>query len=87
MQLSGLPARFAWRGIYLAKLPTLADRMLVLLDWVTDLVAPVDIVQVPQGRQQRVLSGKRPVAPAASAHEQPTAPDGQPARGERVPTS
>ena len=40
LQLSGLPAWFAWRGIYLAKLPTLADRMLVLLDWIDRLGCP-----------------------------------------------
>jgi len=83
LQLSGLPAWFAWRGIYLAKLPTLADRMLVLLDWITDLVAPVDIVQYPQGRKQRALLAKQPAEPAAS---QPTAPDEQPDVGQKVPT-
>ena len=86
MQLSGLPAWFAWRGIYLAKLPTLADRMLVLLNWVTDLVAPVDIVQNPQGRLQRVLPGKSPAEPALAAQEQPRAPDGHPAAGQKVPS-
>jgi NADH:ubiquinone reductase (H+-translocating) len=90
-QLSGLPAWFAWRGIYLFKLPTIADRVLVLLDWITDLVAPVDIVQIPQGRQQRVMPGKKPVEPAASvekpsAAQKPTAPDGQPAAGQKVPS-
>jgi NADH dehydrogenase len=91
-QLSGLPAWFAWRGIYLFKLPTLADRMLVLLNWITDLVAPVDVVQVPQGRQQRVLPGKRPFEPVASAADsstaarQPAAPDEQPAAGQKVPS-
>lgn len=85
-QLSGLPAWFAWRGIYLAKLPTLADRMLVLLDWMTDLVAPVDIVQAPRGRKEWLFAGKRPGEMSTQAHEQPTAPDGQPATGERVPS-
>jgi NADH dehydrogenase len=84
LQLSGLPAWFAWRGIYLAKLPTLADRMLVLVNWITDLVAPADIVQVPQGRQQRVLPGKRPVEPAVPS--QLPSPDGQPAIGQQVPS-
>jgi NADH dehydrogenase len=86
IQLSGLPAWFAWRGIYLFKLPTLADRMLVLLNWFTDLVAPVDVVQIPQGRQQRVMLSKRPVEPAASTVERPAAPDGQPAPGQKVPS-
>lgn len=47
LRLSGLPAWFAWRGIYLAKLPTLADKVRVGLDWITDLFAPVDTVQLP----------------------------------------
>lgn len=82
-QFSGLPAWFAWRGIYLAKLPTLADRMLVLLAWLSDLVAPVDIVQVPLGRRRRYLTEKMPIEPAATARSQPTAP-GQPASGQTV---
>jgi NADH dehydrogenase len=47
LRLSGLPAWFAWRGIYLAKLPTLSDKVRVGLDWITDLFAPVDTVQLP----------------------------------------
>lgn len=65
LKLSGLPAWFAWRGIYLAKLPTVADRALVALNWLTDLFAPVDIVQIPIGRQHRLLRGKQPVPPAS----------------------
>jgi NADH dehydrogenase len=55
LQLSGLPAWLAWRGIYLAKLPTLSDKVLVLLDWITDLFAPVDIIQIPVGRGTRII--------------------------------
>jgi NADH dehydrogenase FAD-containing subunit len=47
IRLSGLPAWFAWRGIYLAKLPTFADKMRVGLDWAIELFAPVDTVQFP----------------------------------------
>lgn len=47
VRLSGLPAWFAWRGIYLAKLPTFTDKVRVGLDWITDLFAPVDTVQLP----------------------------------------
>ncbi len=46
-RFSGLPAWFAWRGIYLAKLPTLSDKVRVGLDWISDLFAPVDTVQLP----------------------------------------
>ena len=60
VRLSGLPAWFAWRGIYLAKLPTLGDRLLVFLDWITDLFAPVDIVQLQMDRNIRIFKEKRP---------------------------
>lgn len=51
VRLSGLPAWFAWRGIYLAKLPTFADEVRIGLDWITDLFAPVDTVQLPIVRE------------------------------------
>jgi len=47
LRLSGLPAWLAWRGIYLAKTPTLTDRVRIGLDWITDLFAPVDTVELP----------------------------------------
>jgi NADH:ubiquinone reductase (H+-translocating) len=46
-RLSGLPAWFAWRGIYLAKLPNWGDKMRVGLDWLANLFAPVDTAQLP----------------------------------------
>jgi len=84
VHLSGLLAWIAWRGVYLFKLPTLTDRMLVLLDWMTDLVAPVDIVQVPLGRKRFVgammADESRTATPATTAKEQ------QPASGQSVPS-
>src|SRR5215469_6542213 len=50
-QFSGLPAWFAWRGIYLAKLPTLSDKIRVGLDWFTNVFAPIDTVQLPVIRE------------------------------------
>jgi NADH:ubiquinone reductase (H+-translocating) len=47
LRLSGLPAWFAWRGIYLAKMPTLTNKVRIGLDWITDLFAPVDTVELP----------------------------------------
>jgi NADH dehydrogenase len=85
LRLSGLPAWLAWRSVYLAKLPTLADRMLVLLDWITDLVAPVDIIQIPLGRK-RFVAAKMPVELAAAAESQPPAKEQQPASGQAVPS-
>jgi NADH dehydrogenase len=84
LHLSGLLAWFAWRGVYLFKLPTLADRMLVLLDWMTDLVAPVDIVQVPLGRK-RFVGAMVPDESRTAAPPQPTAKEQQPASGQAVP--
>jgi hypothetical protein len=73
MQLAGLAGWFAWSGVYLCKLPTLADRMVILLTWFTNLVAPADIVQAPQGRLQRVVPGKMPAEAKSTAQEQPRA--------------
>jgi len=55
LRLSGLPAWFAWRAIYLAKLPTLSDKVRVGLDWITDLFAPVDTLQLPIIRENVAL--------------------------------
>lgn len=41
---SGLGAWILWRGIYLAKLPGIENRIRVLLDWSLDMVFPRDIV-------------------------------------------
>ncbi|HLJ81886.1 MAG TPA: NAD(P)/FAD-dependent oxidoreductase [Ktedonobacterales bacterium] len=84
LRLSGLPAWFAWRGIYLAKLPTLADKVRVGLDWLTDLFAPVDTVQLPIIRENlsaltAILSADAmppaslPNAPAALSPSAPVA--------------
>ena len=79
VRLSGLPAWFAWRGIYLAKLPTMADKALILLEWISDLFAPVDIVQVQLGRNTRIIHEKRPpslwsASPTEAATAQPIPP-------------
>lgn len=44
---SGLPAWFAWRAIYLAKLPVFSRQLRVLLDWLLEVVLPTDVVQLP----------------------------------------
>ena len=45
MQFSGLFAWAMWRGIYLAKLPGLEQKIRVLIDWTVELFFPPDIVQ------------------------------------------
>jgi NADH dehydrogenase len=51
LRLSGLPAWLAWRAIYLAKMPTLADKVRIGLDWITELVTPIDTTQIPLGKE------------------------------------
>jgi NADH dehydrogenase len=57
VRLSGLPAWFAWRGIYLAKLPTFSSKVRIGLDWVTDLFAPVETMQLPIVRENAASIG------------------------------
>ncbi|HUE43856.1 MAG TPA: NAD(P)/FAD-dependent oxidoreductase [Candidatus Sulfotelmatobacter sp.] len=45
MQFSGLFAWAMWRGIYLAKLPGIEQKIRVLMDWAVELFFPPDIVQ------------------------------------------
>src|SRR3984885_14868777 len=45
MRFSGLLAWAMWRGIYLAKLPGLEQKIRVLIDWTVELFFPPDIVQ------------------------------------------
>ena len=45
MQFSGLLAWAMWRGIYLAKLPGIEQKIRVLIDWTVELFFPPDIVQ------------------------------------------
>ncbi|HVZ35184.1 MAG TPA: cyclic nucleotide-binding domain-containing protein, partial [Polyangiaceae bacterium] len=46
VRLSGFLAWFAWRTVYLAKLPGLVRRLRVALDWTLDLFFPRDITQL-----------------------------------------
>lgn len=43
---AGMLAWWLWRGIYLAKLPTLQKKFRVSLDWLVDLFFPRDIVEL-----------------------------------------
>ncbi|MBU0754745.1 MAG: NAD(P)/FAD-dependent oxidoreductase [Planctomycetes bacterium] len=46
MKLSGFPAWFLWRTVYLLKMPGLARKTRLALDWTLDLLFPRDIVQL-----------------------------------------
>ncbi|HUN61696.1 MAG TPA: FAD-dependent oxidoreductase [Candidatus Sulfotelmatobacter sp.] len=43
MRVSGFPAWFMWRGVYLLKLPTWSRRCKVALDWTWDVLFPRDL--------------------------------------------
>ncbi|HEV8193199.1 MAG TPA: NAD(P)/FAD-dependent oxidoreductase [Ktedonobacterales bacterium] len=62
-RISGLPAWFAWRGIYLAKLPTFASKVRIGLDWITNLFAPVDTVQLPIMKENLAATEARLMLP------------------------
>lgn len=71
-KLSGFPAWFLWRTVYLMKMPGLARRLRVALDWTMDLLLPKDIVQLglTEGRARADVSAAFPRG------------DGRPAAGE-----
>ncbi len=46
VKLSGFPAWFLWRTVYLMKMPTWSRRIRVALDWTLDLFLRADIVQL-----------------------------------------
>lgn len=52
--LSGFIAWFLWRGIYLAKLPTLARKLEVAIDWAWQLFFAPNTVQLQMSRTNRV---------------------------------
>jgi NADH dehydrogenase len=53
IRLSGFIAWFIWRGIYLAKMPTLARKIQIAFDWAWQLFFPRDIVQLNLGQTER----------------------------------
>jgi NADH dehydrogenase len=77
LRLSGLPAWFAWRGIYLAKLPTFGDKMRVGLDWISDLFAPVDTVQMPIMRENLASIEAKIQADSSATAATPNSPTAQ----------
>lgn len=53
IKISGFAAWFLWRTVYLFKMPGLARKIRIALDWTADLIFPRDYVQfgVPRGRR------------------------------------
>jgi NADH:ubiquinone reductase (H+-translocating) len=54
LRLTGFFAWFLWRTVYLAKLPGLARRLRVALDWTLDLLFPRDITQLSVSRHDHL---------------------------------
>jgi NADH dehydrogenase len=54
LRLSGLPAWFVWRGIYLSKMPTLARKVQIAFDWLWQIFFPRDIVQLNLWQTERL---------------------------------
>ena len=54
LNLSGFPAWFIWRTIYLLKLPGWGRRFKVAASWTLDLFLPPDLVQLRLGSMQGI---------------------------------
>jgi NADH dehydrogenase len=54
LQLKGFIAWFAWRTIYLSKLPGMIRRLRVTVDWTLDLFFPRDITQLQPETQPQL---------------------------------
>jgi NADH:ubiquinone reductase (H+-translocating) len=52
VKLSGFVAWFLWRGIYLAKLPTLSRKLEVAINWACSIPFPPNIVQLEVSKNQ-----------------------------------
>ena len=47
MKLVGFPAWWIWKTVYMMKLPTLASRLRVVLDWTVELFFERDVSELP----------------------------------------
>jgi NADH dehydrogenase len=61
-KLSGFPAWFLWRTVYLMKMPGFARRIRIAIDWTMDLLFPRDAVQLGLAR-----TGQRKLAETTTA--------------------
>ena len=70
VKLSGFPAWFLWRTVYLFKMPGWARKLRVGLDWTMDLVFPKDEVQLglTQRRHRPTNEGPQDVTPSRRAN-------------------
>jgi NADH dehydrogenase len=54
VRISGFPAWFLWRGIYLSKFPGFSQKVRIGLDWLTALLFPPDLVQLKMLRESNI---------------------------------
>lgn len=70
IKLTGFPAWFLWRSVYLMKMPTLSRKFRVALDWTADLFIHSDTVQLGVHRIDRVTdAARRDVAMPTTSQE------------------
>jgi NADH:ubiquinone reductase (H+-translocating) len=60
MKISGFLAWFAWRGVYLLKLPTLSQQIKVGLQWACDIFFPPQLAVLKADQSKRIVSGLYP---------------------------
>jgi NADH:ubiquinone reductase (H+-translocating) len=60
VKLSGFAAWFLWRGVYLAKLPTLSRKLEVAMSWACSIPFPPNIVQFRLSQRQSPRSASEP---------------------------
>ncbi len=53
MRISGFPAWFLWRGVYLSKLPGLSRKFQVAVDWAWELLFPPNSVELSEQSDRR----------------------------------
>ena len=54
VHISGAPAWFLWRTIYLFKMPGLSQKVRIALDWLAALLFPPDLVQLRMPRESGI---------------------------------
>jgi NADH dehydrogenase len=71
VKLSGFFAWFLWRGIYLAKLPTLSRKLEVAITWACSIPFPPNIVQLELSKKQSAKAeSDRAEAPSMNTKHQ-----------------
>ncbi len=66
IKLSGFPAWFMFRTVYLLKMPGLARKVRVALDWTIDLLFPKDAVQLGLTKDRRGIQASDSSRPTAA---------------------